>query len=60
MVFYRQNPSPDCSENPFLKKKIAAESRKQLQKKISDKQLVMSNILLLQPTLEYTGLKAGL
>jgi hypothetical protein len=29
---YGQNHSPDCSGNPFLKKKIAAESGKQLLK----------------------------
>jgi hypothetical protein len=28
-----KNPSPDCSENPFLQKKIATESRKLLLKK---------------------------
>ncbi|KMQ69179.1 hypothetical protein ACM39_03470 [Chryseobacterium sp. FH2] len=32
-----ENFSPDCSGNPFLKKKIEAKSGKQLQKTINDK-----------------------
>ncbi len=32
-----KNPSPDCSENPFLQKKIAMESGKKLQIKGANK-----------------------
>lgn len=45
MFILREIPSPDCSGNPFLKKKIATKSGKQLQK--HDHYPMVNTILLL-------------